>query len=107
MGITHYSNFLPSITDLNETEQVTQLYKIYRDEHLDFKPNCKLFFHVKNSEKSRSLREEGNKLFQKKSFFAALMKFNQSVLHAPYKNNTTSQDEPLMAYALANRYKKY
>ena len=105
MGITHYSNFLPSIVDLNEIEQVTQLCKIYRDEHLDFEPNYKLFFHAKNSQKSRSLREEGNKLFQKKSFSDALMKFNQSVLHAPYKNNT-SQDEPLMAYALANRYKK-
>ena len=88
---------------MNELEQVTQLCKIYRDQLLDLEPNSKLFFNAKNSQKSRLLREKGNKLFQKKSFSDALLKFNQSVLYAPYIDNSTSEEEPLMAYALANR----
>ena len=65
------------------------------------------FFQPKCPEKSKLLREEGNKLFQKKAFHEALEKFNRSALLAPYNDSTelssALKNEPLMAYALANR----
>lgn len=91
-----YESFLNDFsTCQSDLERIQKLYEM-PDVQAILKFEKKIV--GKDAEKSAHCREQGNKLFQKKSFWKALEMYNRSMMLAP-----TSGEMCTLALALANR----